>query len=131
MSMNLPSGKQAENGEISLVPLGIGLWIVGLDIREPEIPWHSLAVLAYAMTFVALMTGAFELPGGRRFDVWRRLSDMMKAITLFAASMVWVSASVKRVPDTDVGVAIVLIPFGVLVVIGAGFFLRSMWIPLK
>jgi hypothetical protein len=56
---------------------------------------------------------------------------MTRGIAVFAASMVWVAACVKRVPDTDVGVAIVLIPFGVLVVVGAGFFLRSMWIPLK
>jgi hypothetical protein len=112
---------------VALVLLGVGLWLLVLDFGTPARPWHSLATVAYAMTFIALLlAGVFELPG-LRFHIWRSLSDLIKGIVLFASSLVWVVACVGHVPDSDVGVAIILVPFGALLLSGASFFLRGLW----
>jgi len=120
--------KKAARVAVALVLLGVGLWLLVLDFGTAARSWHSLATVAYAMTFIALLlTGVFELPG-LRLHIWRRLSDLIKGIVLFASSLVWVVACVGHVPDSDVGVAIILVPFGALLLSGASFFLRGLWI---
>ena len=126
--MRLVPDKRTTRVAVALVLLGIGLWLLVLDFSAPARPWHSLATVAYAMTFIALiLADVFELPGLQR-HIWRRLSDLIKGIVLFASSLVWVVACVGHVPDSDVGVAIILVPFGALLLSGASFFLRGLWI---
>ena len=56
------------------------------------------------------------------FTVRSRLamtSDFVKGVLLVGAGMVWAVIARQLVPDTSLGVAIILVPFGVLLVLGA------------
>jgi hypothetical protein len=72
----MPVRLRSGGATVAIALLGCGIWLLILDIRGPALPWHALATIAYAMTFIFLVvTGVFELPGGLRLDVWSRLSD--------------------------------------------------------
>ena len=46
-------------------------------------------------------------------------SDFVKGVLLVGAGVVWAAIARHLVPDTSLGVAIILVPFGVLLVLGA------------
>ncbi len=133
--MMFTSAGKKRSVAIATVLLVLGLAIIWLDFWHQVSPWRTLATVAYAfLTAVLFLTGALELPGRlnvARVDVWRRLSDVVKCVISFAVAIGWVAISVKLVPDTDLGVAIILVPSGVLCLLGGFFYARSAWISVK
>ena len=46
-------------------------------------------------------------------------SDFVKGVLCVAAGMIWAAIARQLVPDTNLGVAVILVPFGALVILGA------------
>lgn len=75
-----------------------------------------LTILFLMLLSMLAATGVIQLPRGTNipfFGVWPRLSDSVKALLSFALIFVWSPIAVRLVPDSYVGVAIVLVPDGV------------------
>ena len=73
-----------------------------------------LLLLLYGL----IATGILQVPQGYNipfFNVWPRLSDTVKAVVSFSLIFLWTPVAVRLVPDTYLGVAIILIPDGVFV----------------
>jgi hypothetical protein len=70
------------------------------------------------IVYALINTGVVQLPPGTNipfFTVWPRLSDALKAVISFLLIFPWTLIVVRLVPDTPVGVAIILIPDAVFV----------------
>lgn len=68
---------------------------------------------------VLTSTGVIPVPRGVNlplFGVWPNLSDSIKAVASFAAIFVWTPLAKQLVPDTVVGVVIVLAPDAVFAI---------------
>jgi hypothetical protein len=82
---------------------------------------HS-GLLTFFLIFLVyglINTGVVKLPPGTNlpfFTVWPRLSHALKAVISFLLIFPWTLVAVRLVPDTPVGVAIILIPDAVFVV---------------
>jgi|SRR5579863_3442899 len=73
-----------------------------------------LLVLLYSL----ISTGIVPVPQGYNiplFTVWPRLSDSVKAVVSFSLMFLWTPLAMRLVPDTYLGVAIILIPDGVFI----------------
>ncbi len=54
-------------------------------------------------------------------------SDWTKSGLCILAALVWAPIAVRFAPNTPVGVAIILVPFGGLALAGAFFYVRGRW----
>ena len=73
-----------------------------------------LLLLLYSL----ISTGVIPVPHGYNlpfFTVWPRLSDSVKAVVSFSLIFLWTPLAVRLVPDTYLGVAIILIPNGLFI----------------
>lgn len=73
-----------------------------------------LLLLLYGL----IATGILQVPQGYNipfFSVWPRLSDAGKAVVSFSLIFLWTPVAMRLVPDTYLGVAIILIPDGVFI----------------
>lgn len=71
------------------------------------------ATASLALLLALSMTGILPVPAGLKipfFGIWPNLSDSVKAVTSFAAIFVWTPLAKQLVPDSPVGVTIILAP---------------------
>lgn len=73
----------------------------------------ALAFASLALLFALTLTGAIPVPASIKipfFGVWPKLSDSVKAVTSFVAIFVWTPLAKQLVPDSLIGVIIILAP---------------------
>ncbi len=131
MSSNLPPDRSRKPRWIKALVLGACL---GLIVWLSWYSYHGgarhpllLALLPLALLSALANTGFIELPAGTHvpfLNVWPSLSDFAKAAVSFGLIFVWSPVAVRLVPDTNLGVAVVVGP-DVLFVFFALLFLSN------
>jgi hypothetical protein len=119
--------KHTENSALGVITAACSALLVLLSVWESSMPsWASAALVAVLIAALPLLNalgvlevlGLKDLPGSRF-----RTRSMYGAVALVAGAILWVIALVRHVPDTDHGVAVLLIPAGVAA--AAGLLIRG------
>jgi hypothetical protein len=117
-----------------LAPLLVGgVAITWFDLRNGPSPQLTFLSIGYAVVACLCVAGMVRKKSLtlQPSDVWRRTNDLTKSAIMILSGVLWGTVALKLVPDTYVGVAIILVPFGALTLVGAYFFIKSLWMPLK
>ena len=80
------------------------------------------------MLVVLVRTNVIEIQTSKMSSgivVLGSLSDIVKGVVCAFAGVGWVALAKGVLPQTPVGLVILLVPFGVLVLVGAFFFVRG------
>jgi hypothetical protein len=95
------------------VCLGLDLWLFWYSEHGGAKHSGLLTGLTLAMLSALFNTGYIDLPAGYNvpfLNVWPKLSDIAKAAVAFGLIFIWSPIALKLVPDTDLGMLIVLAP---------------------
>ena len=91
----------------------------------------TLLTMAYLLLVVVLFaTNIIELPKTATVSVvgaWMKLSDIVKGVSCVLGSIVWMVLVRGLVPETPIGLAVILVPFAGLLVIGAFFMIKGVF----
>jgi hypothetical protein len=137
MSLKWPSISVPKALVVTLGLVLVGVAITWLDFRNGPSRLLTLLTVSYVVVVSICVRGALKKPAdlspsdAPSDKPHSRVADFVKSIVFMSSGILWVAVGVKVLPDTNVSVAIVLVPFGVLALTSGYFFLRSVWIPLR
>ena len=95
-----------------------------------RIAHQTLLTVAYLIVLVVLFrTNIIELRASEKSIVstWARLSDIVKGACCMLASIVWAMLTAVLVPQTPIGLTVVLAPFLALLLVGAFFLIKGLF----
>ncbi len=128
MPLNLHRPRSYWKFAILLVCLAFGIWLTwsGYHGRlRYQTPW----TFGYLILLVVLIrTNVIEIQTskmGSAIGVLGSLSDIVKGVVCAFAGVGWVALAKGFLPQTPVGLVILLVPFVVLVLVGAFLFVRG------
>ena len=93
--------------------LGLDVWLFWYSNHGGAEHSWLLSILTLAMLSALINTGYIELPTGYNLpflNVWPKLPDFVKAAVSFGLIFIWSPLALKLVPDTNLGMSIVLAP---------------------
>jgi hypothetical protein len=113
---------------ILLVCLAFGIWLTSAGYHG-RLRYPTLWTFGYLVLLVVLVrTNVIESRAsakGSSIGIWGRLSDIVKGAACMFAGVGWGVLALGFVPQTPVGLAIVLVPFGGLLLVGAFLLVRG------
>ncbi len=98
---------------VLLISLAFSAMLTWYNYRGRGAHSGLLTGVLLLLLYCLITTGVIQLPQGSNipfFTVWPRLSDAVKAVISFALIFLWTPVAKQLVPDTYLGVAIILIP---------------------
>ena len=130
MPMNLHRPKSYWKVAILIVSLTLGGGLTWYSSRA-QVNHPTLLTMAYLLLVVVLFaTNIIELPKTATVSVvgaWMKLSDIVKGVSCVLGSIVWMVLVRGLVPETPIGLAVILVPFAGLLVIGAFFMIKGVF----
>jgi hypothetical protein len=113
---------------ILLICLASWIYLTWYSFRG-RITHQTLLTVAYLVLLIVLFrTNVIESRASDNsvVSVWARLSDIVKGASCMLAGVVWVMLVAFLVPQTSIGLTVVLAPFAGLLLLGAFFMLKGL-----
>ena len=128
MPLNLHRPRSYWKFAILLVCLAFGIWLTWSGYHG-RLRYPTLWTIGYLILLVVLIRTNVIEPRAPAKDspigIWGRLSDIVKAVACGFASVGWVVVALSFVPQTPIGLVILLVPFAGLALTGAFFLGRG------
>lgn len=113
---------------ILLVCLAFGIWLTWSGYHG-RLRYPTLWTFGYLVLLVVLIrTNVIEIGASKKssaIGIWESLSDIVKGVICAFSGVAWVALAKGFLPQTPVGLVILLVPFGGLVLVGAFLFIRG------
>ena len=126
MPLRFPTVPKSWKFAIVAICLVLGVALTWYSFQGHRTLFLTVAYLI--LVSVLIGTKIIEVPQSISvpfLGIWPRLSDVVKGVACMSVGMLWAPIAIRLVPETPTGLAIVVVPSGVLILAAAFFLLKS------